>query len=83
MGITQGDVLPPVDLGGGHRYPGGTLDITATYLASDRPAWTEQAVALRDRPDLGPFRLAYLEAVLRAADQRASARTADNEAERG
>lgn len=83
MGITQGDVLPPVDLGGGHRYPGGTLDISATYLAGDRPAWTEQAVALRDRPDLGPFRLAYLEAVLRAADQRASARTADNEAERG
>lgn len=73
MGITHGDVLPAVDLGGGYHYPGGRLDISLTYLGGDRPSWTEQAVALRDRADLGLFRLAYLEAVLRAADQRASA----------
>jgi CRISPR-associated endonuclease/helicase Cas3 len=32
----------------------------------------QQALGLRDRADLGPFRLAFLEALLRAADQRAS-----------
>ncbi|WP_374713350.1 type I-G CRISPR-associated helicase/endonuclease Cas3g [Symbiobacterium terraclitae] len=81
MGITDGDVLPPVDLGGGYHYPGGRLDTALTYLGGDRPSWTEQAIALRERPDLGPFRMAYLEAVLRAADQRASAAAADSVAE--
>ena len=32
---------------------------------------------LRLRDEIGPFRLAYLEAVLRAADERASAATAN------
>ncbi len=31
-------------------------------------------LALRDGPDLGPFRLAYLEALVRIADWRASRR---------
>jgi CRISPR-associated endonuclease/helicase Cas3 len=35
------------------------------------PSWLARTVALRDR--LGPFRLAYLETILRAADARASA----------
>jgi CRISPR-associated endonuclease/helicase Cas3 len=35
---------------------------------------TGRAIRLRDRPDLGVFRLAFLEAVVRAADWVASAR---------
>ena len=35
------------------------------------PSWIERVLRLRDA--IGPFRLAYLEAVLRAADERASA----------
>jgi CRISPR-associated endonuclease/helicase Cas3 len=35
-------------------------------------SWTARVTALRDRPDLGPFRLAYLEALVRIADWRAS-----------
>jgi CRISPR-associated endonuclease/helicase Cas3 len=35
-----------------------------------RPSWAERMIRLRDR--LGPFRLAYLEAILRAADMRVS-----------
>jgi CRISPR-associated endonuclease/helicase Cas3 len=34
---------------------------------------TERALGLRDRSDLGPFRLAFCEAVVRAADWQASA----------
>jgi CRISPR-associated endonuclease/helicase Cas3 len=37
-----------------------------------RPSWVERMVSLRDGEDLGPFRLAFLEALIRAADVRAS-----------
>lgn len=37
---------------------------------ADQPSWAERMIRLRDA--LGPFRLAYLEAILRAADMRAS-----------
>jgi CRISPR-associated endonuclease/helicase Cas3 len=36
------------------------------------PSWVERVIALREQ--LGPFRLAYLEALVRAADVRASMR---------
>lgn len=36
----------------------------------DLPSWAERMISLRDRH--GPSRLAYLEAILRAADMRAS-----------
>jgi CRISPR-associated endonuclease/helicase Cas3 len=35
-------------------------------------SWTAAAARLRDGPELGPFRLAFLEALLRIADWRAS-----------
>lgn len=38
-----------------------------------RPSWTARALRLRDRQDLGLFRLAYLEALVRIADWRVSA----------
>ena len=41
--------------------------------ARGMPGWTDQWCALRDDPDMGPFRLAYLEALMKAADERASA----------
>lgn len=36
------------------------------------PSWTERVENLLDRADLGPFRLAFLEAMVRVADWRAS-----------
>jgi CRISPR-associated endonuclease/helicase Cas3 len=36
------------------------------------PSWAERMLKLRDDPLLGPFRIAFLEALLRAADVRAS-----------
>jgi hypothetical protein len=40
-------------------------------MLRDGPSWLARTIALRDR--LGPFHLAFLETLLRAADARASA----------
>ena len=52
-------LLEPMELGLCEREP-----------FKDQPSWAERVIRLRDA--LGPFRLAYLEAILRAADMRAS-----------
>jgi CRISPR-associated endonuclease/helicase Cas3 len=67
-GVHDGDPLPDIDLGG-ETCPAVTLDLTPMRLGGEA-SWTARALELRD--NLGPFRLAYLEALLRAADLRAS-----------
>lgn len=53
-----------------------TLDLSLMRLGAG--SWLERMLTLRDDTDtLGPFRLAFLEALLRAADIRASAEVAD------
>jgi len=76
-GIWDGDELPATDLGGGVAAPAVTLSLEPMELGlcmeapfAGRPSWAERMIRLRDT--LGPFRLAYLEALLRAADMRAS-----------
>lgn len=80
-GIWDGDALPATDLGGGVLAPPVTLSLEPMELGlcreppfAGQPSWAERMLRLRDR--LGPFRLAYLEALLRAADMRASASAA-------
>jgi len=75
-GLWHGDELPEVDLGGGVTAPAVVLSLTPMDLgwSEGRPSWAARALALRD--EHGPFRLAYLEALLCAADRRASARAA-------
>jgi CRISPR-associated endonuclease/helicase Cas3 len=80
-GVRDGDMLPSVDLGGGVVAPTVTLSLETMEMGIcetepfvGQPSWMERVLRLRDR--LGPFRLAYLEAVLRAADARASAHAA-------
>jgi len=75
-GVYSHDTLPEADLGGGEVKPPVTLDLSYMELGDgpEGPSWAARMLALRDAPDLGPFRLAYLEALLRAADQRASAK---------
>jgi CRISPR-associated endonuclease/helicase Cas3 len=68
MGVLDGDRTPPIELSTGERFPARTLQ-TAIFTTG---TWTERATALRD--DLGPFRLAYLETLVRVADWRSSAR---------
>lgn len=67
LGVHHGDKLPPVELGDG-ACPETELDLSPMRLGAD--SWTDRALKLLD--ELGPFRLAYLESLLRAADQRVS-----------
>lgn len=76
-GIHDGDALPEVDLGGGVSAPTVMLSLEPMELGlceeapfTGQPSWAERMIRLRD--DVGSFRLAYLESLLRAADCRAS-----------
>ena len=69
QGIYHGDVLPEIDLCG-EGCPALKLDLSPMQLGGEA-SWTARALAIRDA--LGPFRVAYLEALLRVADLRASA----------
>ena len=75
LGLWDGDRLSETELGGGVIMPATVLDLTPLEIGLDpnaQPSWIDRMLRLRDRPDLGPFRLAYCEALLRAADVRAS-----------
>ena len=72
--VSEPETLPPVDLGQGLRIPETILDMSIARIGIDeneRRSWLEQSIALLER--YGPFRLAYLETIVRAADMRASA----------
>jgi CRISPR-associated endonuclease/helicase Cas3 len=69
-GICDGEVLPAVDTPLG-RLPSVTLDLSAARMGGSG-SLTAAALALRDRGDLGIFRLGFLEALVRMADWRAS-----------
>jgi len=72
-GIWDGEELPPADLGDGLHKETVTLDLEPMLLGAggdDSRSWLERMTALRD--GLGVFRLAFLEALIRAADVRAS-----------
>ena len=74
-GVREGDPLPAFALEGGERWEGGDLLLSIMELGWDevsRESWTERTRELLVR--LGPFRLAWLETLLRVADWRASAK---------
>jgi CRISPR-associated endonuclease/helicase Cas3 len=75
LGVYHGDILPPVYLGEKQTWSEGKLDLSPMRLGGER-SWTANALKLL--ADLGPFKLAYLEALLRAADVRASKKEADH-----
>jgi CRISPR-associated endonuclease/helicase Cas3 len=71
-GILDGDELPAVEFDG-LAVPPTRLDLSLMEIGtgSEGSSWLARMLMLRDK--LGPFQLAYLETLLRAADQRASA----------
>ncbi len=90
LGVHEDDDLPEIDLGDGLVIAatkvslacmelGGTAEIQenddGTVSLAVR-SWTEQAVDLLE--EYGPFRLAFLEALIRTADWKASAKDNPN-----
>lgn len=73
-GIHEGDRLPALDTGLGIAVPETTLDLEPMLLGQNSGglSWLARMVRLRDQ--IGVFRLAFLEALIRAADGRASAK---------
>jgi len=76
LGVSRVDGSLPVVLPDGQHLPALTLHREVLELGSDGTgaSWQTRACTLRDRADVGPFRLAFLEAVVRVADWRVSAR---------
>jgi CRISPR-associated endonuclease/helicase Cas3 len=73
-GVWDGDPIPAMDLGGGVKVAPSTIDLSVMEMG-DGPngaSWLARMLALRDRPDLGPLRLAYFEALMKVSDERAS-----------
>lgn len=74
-GVWEGDVVPRVDLGGRETWTGGPLTLSVMELGEHPEtgaSWTERMRHLLSQH--GPFRLAWLEALVRIADWRASAK---------
>jgi len=76
-GVWDDDELVETPLGGGIVAPAVRISLEPMELGlceeppfAGQPSWAERMIRLRDA--LGPFRLAYLEAIMRAADWRAS-----------
>ena len=74
-GVWEGDILPTTNLGEGVTMPETSIDLSCMELGDGNQgaSWLARMIALRDDPSLGLFRLAFCEAILRAADWRASA----------
>jgi CRISPR-associated endonuclease/helicase Cas3 len=68
-GVWDGDRLPAVELGENVRTDQVELSLRPMQLGGNT-SWTGQVLGLVKR--FGPFRLAYLESLIRAADCRAT-----------
>lgn len=83
-GIWDGDALPALELEGDELWNGGQLDLSVMELgwnAETHESWIERTRDLLTR--FGPFRLAWLETLLRIADWRASAQERESVLEAG
>ena len=75
-GVHDGDLLPTVDLGEGVIVPEQKLSLACMELGGggSGPSWADRMQRVLE--ELGPFRLAYLEMLIRVADWRASQKRA-------
>ncbi len=69
-GVRDGSSTLPVELPGARTLPSRELSLAPTRIGGG--SLTDRALRLRDRADLGLFRLAFCEAIVRCADWKAS-----------
>ena len=69
-GIREGERLPACEVATGVFRPSVELSLKQMEFGAEGGSWTDRMLRLRD--ELGPFRLAYLEMLLRSADETAS-----------
>jgi CRISPR-associated endonuclease/helicase Cas3 len=67
-GIWDGSVIYATNLGGGVSFPETRADLSLVEMGEG--SWLERTLKLRD--EFGPFKLAFMEALVRIADIRAS-----------
>jgi CRISPR-associated endonuclease/helicase Cas3 len=74
LGVRHGTLLPDLRFLDGGHLDSIELDLAGALRGSPDGAlsYGERMLVLRDRADLGPFRLAFLEAIVRLADWQAS-----------
>ncbi len=73
-GLWDGDVVPPVSLGGGINVPSTTLSLDLMEIGGGTTgkSWISRVTKLYNDADIGIFRLSYYEGIIRSADRRAS-----------
>jgi CRISPR-associated endonuclease/helicase Cas3 len=76
-GVWDGDIVPSVNLGSGLVVKSSKLDLSIMELGTGNKgySWLSRILNLINDPELGIFRLGFLEAIVRAADRRASGGT--------
>lgn len=77
-GVWERDQIPKVELGNGDVSSEFPINLELMELGESKdgqPSWAARVLKLRDDPELnlGPFKLAFLETLLRVADWRGSA----------
>lgn len=83
LGIWEGEGISQVDLGD-VVAPETTFSLECMGMGlseTGEPSWVDLVAGLLSRSDLGPFRLAYLESLLVAADWAASAKEGGDDAD--
>lgn len=75
MGVASGDETPALVLANKARIPAMRHDLTLFSLGDGHhgESWWTRVLRLRDREDVGPLRLGFMEAIVRIADWRVSA----------
>ena len=73
LGVQDGEKVAAVSTDHG-EIPMSTMDLSLMALGerSGKQSWVARTLALRDRADIGVFRLGFLEAIVRLADWEAS-----------
>lgn len=73
-GVWHGDFVPEVDLGNGEKVSATRIDLGLMELgeSASGSSWLSRVLGLRDHVNFGPFRLSFLEMLLRVADWRGS-----------